>query len=98
MIHVIASDLTVPKNASPVAGAAEGGNAGIDALADSQAGDGKLYLDQQGAVHQKYGVAKHGAGALIVVRPDGHLGYRVKGAGNPAWEDVDGYFCSILSA
>jgi hypothetical protein len=98
MIHVIASDLTVPKNASPVAGAAEGGNAGIDALADSQAGDGKLYLDQQGAVHQKYGVAKHGAGALIVVRPDGHLGYRVKGAGNPAWEDVDGYFRSILSA
>ncbi|KAG0331283.1 hypothetical protein BG000_011044 [Podila horticola] len=97
MIHVIASDLAVPKNASPVMGAEEG-NAGIDALADNQAGDGKLYLDQQGAVHQKYGVAKHGAGALVVVRPDGYLGYRVKGAGNAAWDDVDGYFRSILSA
>ncbi|KAG0028141.1 hypothetical protein BGZ81_004990 [Podila clonocystis] len=98
MIHVIASDLTVPKNVSPVAGAAEGSNVGLDALTDSQAGDGKLYLDQEGSVHQKYGVAKHGAGAIIVVRPDGHLGYRVKGTGNAAWEDVDGYFRSILSA
>ncbi|KAF9277838.1 hypothetical protein BGZ74_003252 [Mortierella antarctica] len=82
IIHVIASDLTVPKNASPVASAADGGNEGID----------------QGAMYQKYGVAKHGAGALIVVRPNGHLGYRVKTAGNAAWEDVDGYFRSILSA
>ncbi|KAF9315566.1 hypothetical protein BG006_003726 [Podila minutissima] len=82
-------------NTSPVVGAAEGGNVGI---ADSQAGDGKLFLDQQGAVHQKYGVAKHVAGTLIVVWPDGNLGYRVKGAGNAAWGDVDGYFRLILSA
>ncbi|KAG0356886.1 hypothetical protein BG005_004150, partial [Podila minutissima] len=96
MIHVIASDLTVPKNASPVASAAEGGNVGIEMLADSLAGDDKLFLDQQGAMHQKYGVAKHGAGALVVMRPYGHLGYHVKGTGNTAWEDVDGYFRSIL--
>ncbi|KAF9008497.1 hypothetical protein BGZ52_008057, partial [Haplosporangium bisporale] len=74
------------------------GNAGIDALTDNLAGDGKLYLDQQGVVHEKYGVAKQGAGALVVVRPDGYLGYRVKGAGNAAWEDVDDYFRSILTA
>ncbi|KAG0332992.1 hypothetical protein BG005_005290, partial [Podila minutissima] len=90
--------LTVPKNTSTVAGAAEGGNIDIDALADSQAGDGKLFLDQQGAVLQKYGVAKNVAGTLIVVWPDGHLGYREKGAGNAAWGDVDGYFRLILSA
>lgn len=95
MVHVIAADLAVPKSGSSVN---EEGNTGIDALADNEAGDGKLYLDQQGVVHEKYGVAQQGAGALVVVRPDGYLGYRVKGAGNAAWEDVDDYFRSILTA
>lgn len=96
MVHVIAADLAVSKNGGAVS--EQEGNAGIDALADSQAGDGKLYLDQQGVVHVKYGVAKQGAGALVVVRPDGYFGYRVKGTGNAAWEDVDEYFRSILTA
>ncbi|KFH69867.1 hypothetical protein MVEG_04671 [Podila verticillata NRRL 6337] len=95
MVHVIAADLAVSKSGRVVS---EEGNAGIDALTDNLAGDGKLYLDQQGVVHEKYGVAKQGAGALVVVRPDGYLGYRVKGAGNAAWEDVDDYFRSILTA
>ncbi|KAF9272738.1 hypothetical protein BGZ74_005086 [Mortierella antarctica] len=94
---IAAADLTVPKNTSTVAGTAEGGNVGIDALADSQAGDGKLFLDQQGVVLQMYGVAKNVAGTLIVVsRWTPWL--PCEGTGNAAWRDVDGYFGLILSA
>ncbi|KAG0345405.1 hypothetical protein BG004_003730 [Podila humilis] len=89
MIHVIASDL-----GDPVAAIAPEGSA--RAFVENGAGNGKLFLDPKGVVHGKYGVAKHGAGALIVVRPDSHLGYRVLGAGASAWADVDVYWNSIL--
>ncbi|KAG0044259.1 hypothetical protein BGZ83_010491 [Gryganskiella cystojenkinii] len=71
----------------------------IEYLASNKPGEGKIYLDHLGVVHQKYGVAaKSGSGTLVVVRPDGHLGYRTLGAGHSAWEDVDRYFQSILAA
>ncbi|KAF9897399.1 hypothetical protein BX616_005668 [Lobosporangium transversale] len=70
---------------------------GINALLVNNPGEGKLYLDQTGLLHQKYGVdAKHGPGAIIVVRPDSHIGYRVLGTNKGSWEEVDQYFESIL--
>ncbi|KAF9332816.1 hypothetical protein BGZ91_011548 [Linnemannia elongata] len=71
-----------------------------DAFANKAIGDGALYQDEKAAlVHERYGVTpvKAGAGAIVVVRPDTHLGYRVLGAGPAAWQDVDQYFHSILS-
>ncbi|KAF9984985.1 hypothetical protein BGZ65_012043 [Modicella reniformis] len=93
MVHVVASDLSVassPTSSSP-------STEDIDILAENKAGEGKIYLDDQGQLHQKYGVtAKNGAGAIIVVRPDGHIGYRVLGTAKSAWSEVDQYFESIL--
>ncbi|KAG0199242.1 hypothetical protein BGX28_007444 [Mortierella sp. GBA30] len=61
-------------------------------------GEGRVYLDQDGALHQKYGVhARGGPGAMVVLRPDSYIGYRVQGASESAWKDVDEYFGSIMS-
>ncbi|KAF9124057.1 hypothetical protein BGW39_008497 [Mortierella sp. 14UC] len=72
-----------------------------DSFANKEIGEGALFLDDAGTsiVHQRYGVTpvKAGAGAIVVVRPDSHLGYRVLGAGPAAWDDVDQYLHSILS-
>ncbi|GJJ72071.1 hypothetical protein EMPS_04428 [Entomortierella parvispora] len=87
MVHVLASEDVTTKEQS----------AKIERLARNQAGEGKIYLDQDGIAHQKYGVAKHGAGTLVVIRPDGHIGYRVLGIGHSAWEDVDEYFGALLA-
>ncbi|GJJ72075.1 phenol 2-monooxygenase (NADPH) [Entomortierella parvispora] len=68
-----------------------------DALANRDQGEGRVYWDQTKIVHERYGVpVKDGAGAIIVIRPDSHIGFRVQGAGQPAWQDVDTYFHSIL--
>jgi len=69
-----------------------------DSLATKAVGEGALFLDDTSIVHERYGIApiKAGAGAIVVVRPDSHLGYRVLGAGDAAWQDVDQYFKSIL--
>ncbi|KAF9364406.1 hypothetical protein BGX34_001618 [Mortierella sp. NVP85] len=69
-----------------------------DSLATASRGDGKLYFDESRILHERYGVpVKGGAGALVVVRPDSHLGYRVQGAGDSAWRDVDEYLHSVFN-
>ncbi|KAG0277220.1 hypothetical protein BGZ95_006292 [Linnemannia exigua] len=96
MVHTIASDCSVSsaKNSDNMVST----NATTDRLADNKPGEGKIYLDHQGVVHQKYGVAgKHGPGTILVVRPDSYIGYRVLGAGPSAWEEVDRYLESILA-
>ncbi|KAG9319374.1 hypothetical protein KVV02_003887 [Mortierella alpina] len=68
-----------------------------DSLSTKDIGGGQVYLDTTGIVHERYGVpVKAGSGTIVVVRPDSHVGYRVQGAGTPAWEDVDQYLNSIL--
>jgi len=58
----------------------------------------KVYHDVTGCAHQKYGVAgKGGSGGIVVLRPDSYIGYRVQGASQGAWKDVDGYLREILS-
>ncbi|KAF9348804.1 hypothetical protein BGX26_012815 [Mortierella sp. AD094] len=71
----------------------------IDALIERDTGNGKAYLDDTKALHQKYGYAWNGgAGGIVVVRPDSHVGYRVNGAGEQAWKDVGEYFTFNLTA
>ncbi|KAG0296477.1 hypothetical protein BGZ96_009430 [Linnemannia gamsii] len=97
MVHTIASDCSLPsslKNGESMVSTV----ASTDRLADNKAGEGKVYLDHQGCIHQKYGVVgKHGPGAIVVVRPDSYIGYRVLGAGPSAWKEVDQYLESILA-
>ncbi|KAG0246615.1 FAD binding domain-containing protein [Mortierella sp. GBAus27b] len=70
----------------------------LNVLVNKPVGEGKVYVDRQGELHQKYGVtAKQGPGAIVIVRPDGYIGYRVLGTANSAWSEVDQYFGSILS-
>ncbi|KAF8946354.1 hypothetical protein BGZ47_000765 [Haplosporangium gracile] len=99
MVHTIVSDCSLPSsspksnNESMVSTVAS-----MDCLAENKAGEGKVYLDHQGCIHQKYGVAdKHGPGAIVVVRPDSYIGYRVLGAGPSAWDEIDQYLESILA-
>ncbi|KAF9907604.1 hypothetical protein BX616_000380 [Lobosporangium transversale] len=67
-------------------------------LATKSLGDGKLFLDSTKALHRKYGFSwSKGSGGIVVIRPDSHIGYRVVGAANPAWMDVEEYFTSILA-
>jgi hypothetical protein len=85
MVHVI--------SATAVDAAAASG------LATKSHGEGRLYLDKDGVLHGKYGVAAAGGpGSIFVLRPDSYVGYRVVGAGRPAWQDVDDYLSSILTS
>ncbi|KAK3814335.1 MAG: FAD binding domain-containing protein [Benniella sp.] len=85
MVHVI--------SATAVDAAAASG------LATKSHGEGRLYLDKDGVLHEKYGVAAAGGpGSIFVLRPDSYVGYRVMGAGRPAWQDVDDYLSSILTS
>lgn len=69
-----------------------------DSLAGSNKGDGKLYQDDSRILHERYGVpVKGGVGAIVVIRPDSHIGYRVQGAGYSAWRDVDEYLESVFN-
>ncbi|KAF9115984.1 hypothetical protein BGX27_005421 [Mortierella sp. AM989] len=71
----------------------------LDALIERSNGNGKIYLDDTKLLHQRYGFAwDKGAGGIVVVRPDSHVGYRVNGAGEQAWRDVGEYFTSVLSS
>ncbi|KAF9989561.1 hypothetical protein BGZ75_005877 [Mortierella antarctica] len=101
MVHVLASDLSAPHNNESAAGASDNttttSSSTTDVLSENQPGEGKIYLDHLGVVHEKYGVAaKHGPGAIIVVRPDAHIGYRVLGASASAWKEIDQYLETIL--
>ncbi|KAG0213474.1 hypothetical protein BGX28_004329 [Mortierella sp. GBA30] len=70
-----------------------------DSLVGKKAGEGRVYLDESHIVHERYGVpVKAGSGAIVVIRPDSHIGYRVLGAGAAAWNDVDQYLQSIFNA
>ncbi|KAI1293112.1 hypothetical protein EDD11_008508 [Mortierella claussenii] len=94
MVHVVASDLGTAPEKEPSATAIVPDN---EALEGNKAGEGKLYLDHLGVVHQKYGVeAKRGPGTIVVLRPDSYIGYRVMGVNKAAWTEVNQYFESIL--
>ncbi|KAF9584051.1 hypothetical protein BGW38_007743 [Lunasporangiospora selenospora] len=72
---------------------------GVEALAGQANGDGKVYLDGTLLAHSRYELgAKSGptAGGIVVIRPDSHVGYRVQGTGDSAWDDVEKYLESIL--
>ncbi|KAG0249612.1 hypothetical protein DFQ27_009909, partial [Actinomortierella ambigua] len=69
----------------------------LQSLASRPKGDGRLYVDQEDVIHERYGVSTtNGSGAIVVVRPDAHIGFRVQGTSRSAWEDVDAYFRSFL--
>ncbi|KAI1315196.1 hypothetical protein EDD11_001133 [Mortierella claussenii] len=62
-------------------------------------GDGKVYWDVEGALHKKYSVpstTRGACGAIVIVRPDSYIAYRVLGLDKTAWHDVDSYFASVL--
>ena len=71
-------------------------------LVDKKPGDGKAYLDPKGLLHRRYEVntkVKNGpgsGGAIVVVRPDSYIAYRVQGVDANAWNNVQEYFESIL--
>jgi len=46
-------------------------------------------------LHQKWGVDIK-VGAIIIARPDGHVGLKTKGVGVDAWKEVELYFDGIL--
>ncbi|KAF8927280.1 FAD binding domain-containing protein [Dissophora ornata] len=86
-IHIIAGSVTASENSKS-----------LDALASKSVGDGRVYMDNTKEVHQRYGLGwSSGAGGIVVIRPDSHIGFRVNGAGEQAWEDVHEYFSSILA-
>ncbi|KFH69617.1 hypothetical protein MVEG_04423 [Podila verticillata NRRL 6337] len=74
-------------------------------LAQRIHGDGQLFWDSSAEVHGKYGVPAKAKGrtgsmdqgGIVVVRPDSHIGFRVQGLDKSAWEDVTGYFETILA-
>ncbi|KAF9901954.1 hypothetical protein EC991_005472 [Linnemannia zychae] len=72
-------------------------------LKDKKFGEGKVYTDRKGKLHQSYSVnpklkknTPELGGAIVVVRPDSFIAYRVQGLGESAWNDVNEYFESIL--
>ncbi|KAF9311682.1 hypothetical protein BG003_007152 [Podila horticola] len=74
-------------------------------LAQRAQGDGRLFWDDTKEVHKLYGVPTKvkgrsnnvDQGAIVVIRPDSHIGYRVEGMGKAAWTDVNEYFQTILA-
>ncbi|KAF9112986.1 hypothetical protein BGX27_002422 [Mortierella sp. AM989] len=77
-----------------------GAPADVDATSDlnnKEFGEGKLYLDEEGTLHQRYGLAtRRGQGSIVVLRPDSYIGYRVQRISGSAWENVNLYLKSIL--
>ncbi|KAG0249611.1 hypothetical protein DFQ27_009908 [Actinomortierella ambigua] len=64
---------------------------------NKQKGDARLYADNDGLVHSRYGLSTSlGAGAIVVLRPDSYIGFRVLGTTNMAFDDVEAYFTSFL--
>ncbi|KAG0034445.1 hypothetical protein BGZ81_004695 [Podila clonocystis] len=78
---------------------------GSGILAQRAQGDGRLFWDSTKEVHKSYGVLTKvqdrannvDQGAIVVIRPDSHIGYRVEGLGKSAWADVNEYFHTILT-
>ncbi|KAI1311619.1 hypothetical protein EDD11_003327 [Mortierella claussenii] len=75
------------------------GETSCQALLLKSPGDGKVYWDVEGALHKKYSVpstTREAIGAIVIVRPDSYIAYRVLGLDKAAWHDVDSYFASVL--
>ncbi|KAG0365896.1 hypothetical protein BGZ54_006077 [Gamsiella multidivaricata] len=90
-VHIIAGSATA-------ADEEDEDSSSLDTLIKKNAGDGKIFLDDTKVGHQRYGFLwNKGPGGIVVVRPDSHIGYRVNGAGEDAWKDVDEFFSSILA-
>ncbi|KAG0014395.1 hypothetical protein BGZ82_001781 [Podila clonocystis] len=72
---------------------------GKGVLARRAQGDGRLFWDSSSEVHASYGVPVFfkDQGAIVVIRPDSHIGFRVRGLDKGAWEDVNDYFQTILA-
>ncbi|KAG0291193.1 hypothetical protein BGZ96_005417 [Linnemannia gamsii] len=72
----------------------------IQELFKKPIGEGKIFLDEGGKIHKKYGVelGRGSEGGIVVLRPDSHIGYRVNGFQQQAWKDVDQYFSSFLAS
>ncbi|KAF9336410.1 hypothetical protein BG006_008817 [Podila minutissima] len=73
-------------------------------LAQCAQGDGRLFWDCSEEVHTAFGVpakakgrSSMSEGAIVVVRPDSHIGFRVQGLDKSAWRDVTEYFETILA-
>ncbi|KAG0092263.1 hypothetical protein BGZ92_010401 [Podila epicladia] len=73
-------------------------------LAQCTQGDGLLFWDCSAEVHSAFGVpakakgrGSMSKGAIVVVRPDSHIGFRVQGLDKSAWGDVTEYFETILA-
>ncbi|KAG0030890.1 hypothetical protein BGZ82_007210 [Podila clonocystis] len=72
-------------------------------LARRAQGDGRLFWDSSEEVHTAYGVPANAKGrsmsqgAIVVVRPDSHIGFRIQGLDKSAWGDVTEYFETILA-
>lgn len=93
-IHVIAGSVD-----SMTEGTSTEDKRSLDRLVNCAKGEGKVFLDETKTVHPKYGFSwNKGHGGIVVIRPDSHVGYRVNGAGEQAWKDVDQYLSSILAA
>ncbi|OAQ29103.1 hypothetical protein K457DRAFT_126109 [Linnemannia elongata AG-77] len=94
MVHVISS-------ATPSSFESDPNETTTTALADREAGFGKVYIDCEGGrLHERYGFAgvstKKAGGGIVVLRPDTHIGFRVSNVESAAWVEVDEYFGSIL--
>ncbi|KAG0091514.1 hypothetical protein BGZ93_008802 [Podila epicladia] len=94
-IHTIATGVT-------------GESHGNGLLAQRAQGDGRLFWDNFAEVHASYGVPIQAKecrsaddmekqGAIVVIRPDSYIGFRVQGVGKGAWADVSEYFQTILA-
>lgn len=78
-------------------------------LARQSQGDGRLFWDNSAEAHTSYGVPTQAKGrgrgrangtdqgAIVVIRPDSHIGFRVQGVDKAAWADVTEYFEAILA-
>ncbi|KAF9305183.1 hypothetical protein BGZ74_011111 [Mortierella antarctica] len=94
-IHTIATGIT-------------GESHGNGLLAQRAQGNGRLFWDNSAEVHASYGVPTQAKacrsaddmeqqGAMVVIRPDSYIGFRVQGVGKGAWADVSDYFQTILA-
>ncbi|KAF9188856.1 hypothetical protein BGZ51_000266 [Haplosporangium sp. Z 767] len=94
-VHVIAGAINSDKNKREDKGDVE---SSVNVFATKAEGEGRLYLDESKIVHERYGFEwSKGTGGIVVIRPDSHIGYRVNGAQEQAWRDIDEYFSTLLS-
>jgi len=90
-VHIIAGP--------PSSSSYDASNTTLLGLSKREVGMGKVYIDNDGQTHKRYGfAATKGQGGIAVVRPDAHVGFRVHGVHEQSWKDIDKYFSTILLA